>query len=202
MKKHTAYLLLVFSLLFFSCNKAQEDFFGSSATSEYSTWPCRFFYDNLMHNDATLASAINSGSRGVFCQVTQESRRGKQYVQFKNNIGISSEKPKDVIDVENKFIMGLNNGIIIGHQTLNMEPFGGFVGYDIQCPNCVRNENNTINPNYRVTMDSKGIATCSKCKKTYDMNNSGIVQNGEEGDTGLARYVAITDGQHVSVYRK
>jgi membrane protease subunit (stomatin/prohibitin family) len=44
--------------------------------------------------------------------------------------------------------------------------------------------------------------TCSKCGKTYDMNNGGIITNGAEGDTGLAKYVAVTDGQHISVFTR
>ena len=185
--------VLAVSSLLSSCSKAEE---------EYSTWPCRFAYDNLIHNDATLASAINVGSRGVFCLITENSRGGKKYLKFLNNNGDSSEQPESAEEELAKYILGLNNGIIVGFQTLNQEPYGGFVGYDVQCPNCVRRENNTINPNYRVTMESNGIATCSKCGRTYDMNNGGLVRNPQEGDTGLQKYVALTDGQHVSVFRR
>lgn len=185
--------LLAIGLLLSSCSKAEE---------EYSTWPCRFAYDNMVHNDATLASAITSGSRGIFCLITEDSRGGKKYLQFKSSNGESTEKPETAEEVQAKFILGLNNGVIVGFQTLNQEPYGGFVGYDVQCPNCVRRENNTKNPNYRVTMESNGIATCSKCGKTYDMNNGGLIRNGQEGDTGLEKYVAMTDGQHVSVFRR
>ena len=34
------------------------------------------------------------------------------------------------------------------------------------------------------------------------MNNGGIVTNGSEGDTGLEKYVAITNGMNVSVFRR
>ena len=51
-----------------------------------------------------------------------------------------------------------------------------------------------ISPNYPVSMDSSGIATCKKCGKKYDLNNSGVVQNGEEGDIGLQKYLASTTG--------
>lgn len=169
---------------------------------EYSTWPCRFAYDNSIHNDATLASAINSGSRGVFCLIKEDSHGGKKYLQFLSNNGDSSEQPETAEEIQAKFILGLNNGIIVGFQTLNLEPYSGFVGYDVQCPNCVKRENNTTNPNYRVTMESNGIATCGKCGKSYDMNNGGLVRNGSEGDVGLQKYVAMTDGMHVSVFRR
>ena len=175
---------------------------GCKADEEYSTWPCRFAYDNQVHQDATLASAISGGSRGMFCLITENTRNGKKYLQFLSNNGDSSEQPETAEEVQAKFILGLNNGIIVGFQTLNQEPYGGFVAYDVQCPNCVRRENNTVNPNYRVTMESNGIATCSKCGRQYDMNNNGLLRNAQEGDTGLQKYVAMTDGQHVSVFRR
>ena len=177
-----------------------------SADEEYSTHPCRFSYNNMIHNDATLASAMDAYSRGVFCLISETTRAGVRYLLFENSAGIKSEPVMETAEeVEAKFILGLNNGIIVGFQTLNTDgPYGGFVGYDVQCPNCVRRENNTVNPNYRVTMESSGVATCSKCGKKYDMNNGGIVQNGEEGDTGLDKYVASTTGPFglVSVFRR
>jgi len=187
---------LIALLLLVSCSK--ED-------TEYSVWPCRFGYDNLVHQNAELASAMNASSRGVFCLITESTQKGKKYLNFETNDGVKSDpEPETAEEVAAKFILGINNGIIVGFQTLNTEPNGGFVAYDVQCPNCVRNENNTINPNYRVTMDSKGIATCSHCGKTYDLNNGGIITNAAEGDTGLEKYVAFTTDPYgyISVFRK
>lgn len=181
MKTLQAFLLL---LLMYSC----------SADREYSTWSCRFAYNNQIHNDATLASALDAASRGTFCIITESTQAGVKYLNFQNNQGMATRTPMTAQEVQSKFIIGLNNGIIVGFQTFNTEPYGGFVGYDVQCPNCVRRENNTATPNYRVTMSTAGIATCSKCGLKYDMNNGGIVQNGEEGDTGLEKYVAMTSG--------
>ncbi len=180
-------------LLLIGCNKAEN---------EYSTWPCRFAYDNHVHNDATLLRAINIGSKGQFCIITESTRQGKKYLTFQAGDGTQSEQQETALEQQANFILGINNGIIVGFQELVSEPNGGFVGYDIQCPNCARRENNLVNPNYRVTIDTKGIATCSKCGKTYALNNGGIVQNGSEGDTGLEKYVAATDGYNVSVFRK
>jgi hypothetical protein len=159
----------------------------------------------MIHNDVTLASAMDANSRGIFCLITEYTRAGVRYLSFENSVGMKSEKVETAEEVEAKFILGLNNGIIVGFQTLNTEgTTGGFVGYDVQCPNCVRRENNTVNPNYRVNMESSGIATCTKCGKKYDMNNGGIIQNGEEGDRGLDKYVASTTGPLgvVSVFRR
>ena len=177
----------------------------SGDEAEYSVWPCRFAYDNQVHNDLVLASAMNNASRGIFCLISEHTQKGVKYLKFENNNGDSSQQPETAEEKLAKFILGLNNGIIVGFQTLNTEDATrGFVAYDVQCPNCVRRENNTVNPNYRVEMDSKGIATCNRCGKTYDLNNGGIVTNGGEGDRGLEKYVANTTGPigYISVYRR
>lgn len=194
--RNLGFWLLAFSFWLLTSCKADE---------EYSTHACRFSYNNMIHNDATLASALDANSRGVFCLISEKTRAGARYLVFESSLGMKSEQIETAEEVEAKFILGLNNGIIVGFQTLNTDGVnGGFVGYDVQCPNCVRRENNTVNPNYRVTMESSGIATCGKCGKKYDMNNGGIVQNGEEDDCGLDKYVASTTGPFgvVSVFRR
>ena len=162
---------------------------GCGAEQEYSSWPCRFIYDNSIHLDATLATAMNHSSRGVFCKITVSSTGGVKYYNFVNNDGLSSQQRETALEKEGNYRLGLNEGIIVGFQTLNTEGGnGGFAAYDLQCPNCVRKENNTANPNYPVKMDSKGLATCTKCGKQYDLNNGGLILNGEKGDVGLQRY--------------
>lgn len=148
---------------------------------------------------------MNSGSRGIFCLISETTRGGATFLNFQTSDGQSSQQPESAEEVQARFVLGLNNGIIIGYQTLNSDDaYGGFVGYDVQCPNCVNNENNTVNPNYRVTMANTGIATCPRCGRHYDLNNGGIVQDGANGDTGLERYVATTTGPFgvVSVFRR
>lgn len=156
------------------------------AEGEYSTWPCRFDYNNLLHQDQTLATAMNADSRGVFCKIYEAG----SYYAFQNNQNMSSQQPKTEEERRSNYILGVNNGIIVGYQTFNTQPYGGFVAYDAQCPNCVRNSNNYLNPKYPLSMSNSGIATCGKCGKKYDMNNGGIIQNGEEGDVGLEKYLA------------
>jgi len=178
---------------------------GCQADQEFSSWPCRFSYDNSIYLDPVLASAMNNGSRGVFCQISEEARAGAVYLNFASSNGEKSQKIETAMERQANYILGLNNGIIVGFQTLITEgAYGGFVAYDVQCPNCVRTNNNYISPNYPVRMASSGIATCSKCGRKYDMNNGGIIQNGSEGDTGLEKYVATTTGPngYISVFRR
>ncbi len=180
--KNICYLFFIvcFLSLLTSCN----------AENEYSTWGCRFDYDNLLHQDQTLATAMDINSRGVFCKISDS---GANYV-FQNNQNMSSQKPKSEQERRSNYLLGIHNGIIVGFQTMNTAPNGGFVAYDGQCPNCVRQSNNYLNPKYPLSMSTSGIASCSKCGKEYDMNNGGIIQNGEKGDVGLEKYLASTTG--------
>ena len=136
--------------------------FSCKAEGEYSTWPCRFAYNNELYLDPTLASAMTVDSRGVFCKIWESSWGGVKYLNFENNHGQTSQKVETAMEQQSnsQFMIGINNGIIVGFQIMNTQPYGGFAAYDVQCPNCVRRENNTISPNYPVTMDSSGIAKC------------------------------------------
>ncbi len=133
---------------------------------------------------------MNVDSRGVFCKIWES---GANYA-FQNNQNMSSQQPISELERRSNFILGVNNGIIVGFQTFNTAPYGGFVAYDAQCPNCVRNTSNYLNPRFPLSMSTSGIATCDKCGKKYDLNNGGIIQNGEKGDVGLEKYLASTTG--------
>ena len=175
------------------------------AENEYSTWPCRFAYDNGAHMDATLASAMDVNVPGIFCLITESVRGGVKYLNFKSNYNATSSQVETEAEKRAEYILGLNNGIIVGFQNAMLDDFGRarFVAYDVQCPNCVRETGNTLSPNYGVSMSDKGIATCGKCGRKYDLNSGGILQNGKEGDTGLEKYAASTSEPygHLSVFR-
>lgn len=176
MKHLTSYLLLLTSsVLLTSCGAEQE----------FTSWPCRFIYDNSKHLDVTLSSATNPVVTGIFCKITFDTQGGARYFVFENNQGARSTQLVTAEELRNNLRLGLNNGIIVGVQNFN-----GFTAYDLQCPNCVRRENNYSSPNYRLVMDTKGsgIVSCPKCDDRYDLNNGGLIVEGKEGDKGLSQY--------------
>lgn len=176
MNKLTSYLLFLIScFLLSSCGAEQE----------YSSWSCRFIFNNGTYLDQTLGAAINPTITGIFCKVTEQSRGGTRYLIFENNQGASSQHQMMAEELRQNLRIGQNNGIIVGVQN-----FDGFTAYDLQCPNCARRENNYVTPYYPVTLDKKGsgIVTCSKCGDQYDLNNGGLLVKGQEGDKGLERY--------------
>ena len=189
MKRMLAYALLLITTLLAACQADQE----------FSSLPCRLSYNNMVQQDITLASAMNANSRGVFCKIYQSAKAGALYFNFESNAGGKTQKPMTAEEKrdwqQDRIILGINNGIIVGFQNLvTQDAYGGFAAYDAQCPNCMRKNNNYLSPAYPLAMSVAGIATCTKCDKRYDMNNGGIVLNGEEGDKGLERYVGSTTG--------
>ena len=85
-----------------------------TAEGEYSTWPCRFGYDNSLHLDPTLSSAMSPDVRGVFCRIW-ESTNGGRYLNFQSNQSsqVTSQIESDMERMAG-FVLGLNNGIIVG----------------------------------------------------------------------------------------
>lgn len=158
------------------------------AESEYSRNRCYLVIDNSKHLDQTLATAMNSMSKGVFCAIYTGTRGGADTYFFENNQGLTSYKTLNAEDLRRSRILGVYNGsgLIVGYGTLD----GVFYAYDRQCPNCYEESNL---PKYALSMNSTGTASCSRCSRKYDMNNGGIISDGEQGKK-LMRYRASTTG--------
>jgi hypothetical protein len=179
MKRITSYLLPLASylLLLTSCGAEQQ----------YSSWSCRFIFNNGTYLDQTIGAAINPTVTGIFCKITDESRGGTRYLIFENNQGVSSQHQMMAEELRNNLRIGQNGGIIVGVQSLGDY---SFAAYDLQWPNGARRENNIVTPYYPVDFDKKGsgTVTCTVCGDQYDLNNGGLLIKGKEGDKGLERY--------------
>ncbi len=157
---------------------------------EYTIGKCYFVFDNGIHQDVTLASAMNPAIPGIFCTVTQATRKGATYFDFTNNAGVSSSQLPNAIDTRRTLILGYNNGIIVGYGTLNQPPI--FYAYDRECPNCFDPAAIPIKSR-PLSVSSNGLATCQVCHRQYDLNNDGFISSGENGKK-LTRYRANTTG--------
>ncbi len=171
--------LLPLSLLLVlcSCGDTQE---------LYSRAYCRLFFDNSTHNDATLATAMTPYS-GAYTTITAS---GKQF-SFSNNQGLSSTVNMTAVDVQRGYVLGMNNGIIVGYGS---STDGTFAAYDRECPNCFSPDALPVR-SYKLSVNEFGIATCSNCHRQYDLNNGGIVSSGDPGKK-LSRYYATTTGPY------
>lgn len=157
-----------------------------TAESTFTNYPCRLTIDNSIHNDATLASAMNGFSPGVFCLVVANETK-KQY-EFSTNYGTSSASKFNAIDERRTRSLGMNNGVVVGFGTLT----GEFYGYDRECPHCFNPDAVPVRSR-PLSLGSDGIATCQVCHNRFDMNMGGNCVS-EAGIKGMVRYRASTTG--------
>lgn len=159
----------------------------SEAKFDYSPQKVYFIFDNAVHQDATLQSALNPMSPGVFCRIYEGMDGGARYFYFESNQGLTSRKKPTAVDTDRTRIIGVYNktGIIVGYGNLSSP--APLYAYDSQCPNCYAEKGT---PSFKLSLDSKGIATCPTCKRTYDLNNNGITADGDK----LMKYRATCTG--------
>lgn len=159
-----------------------------SCTTEttFTNYPCYLVLDNGIHNDPTLASAMNALSPGVFCTIV-DNETAKQY-EFRSNYGASSVTKFNGIDERRTRALGMNNALIVGFGTLT----GEFYAYDRECPICFDPQAVPVRSKPLAT-SADGLAACPVCKRKFDMNNGGNCVT-EGGVGGLRRYRCMTTG--------
>lgn len=189
MRGTTISLLCLLTSLFVSCG--DDSLFGNYT---YSIFPAgSLTIDNGDHLDPTLASAMNVLSPGVFCHISFSLDNGAKCYIFKSSHGgTPTKKVFNVKDesLENNNRIGYYNGLIVGFGNLDNPAI--FFAYDAQCPNCF---SPNIFPliNSPLTMSSTGIASCSRCERTYNLNTGGNIVKGDNGKS-LYLYHSMTGG--------
>ena len=164
----------------------------SNASDEFCRRPCYVIIDNSTHLDATLASAMNVMSPGIFCMIQKTQKGGATYYHVASNQAQSSDIQWNAKDQKVTSIVGMNNGIIVGFG--NIDNPAVFYAYDRECPNCFDPDGIPVKSR-PLTLNEKGHATCGVCARVYDMNNRGYVISGEGGKP-LNRYPASTSGPY------
>lgn len=157
----------------------------------YSNYHCNLTLDNAIHQDATLASAMDSNAPGTFCAIGCKMEGGAKYFTFRNSHGASTQSIFKAIDdrLESQLHLGLNGTVIVGYG--NMDYPAPFYAYDGECPNCFRPDALPVR-SYPLSMSAAGIATCGTCKRQYNLNLEGMVVSG--GGKPLTLYRASTTG--------
>lgn len=157
--------------------------------TEYSTsYQCYFMFDTTYHPNSFIKTCVEPLTSGTFCIVTKAPLDGSAY---RLNVTPCSghADPDDIKTAEEtrrSCILGCNNGLIIGRSTLNNVELYAF---DLMCPNCL---NASL---YKKTAFAhNGLwAKCSYCGRSYDLNNRGVVVEGDPGNK-LLRYRASYSG--------
>ncbi|MBR4388168.1 MAG: hypothetical protein IKT00_03200 [Prevotella sp.] len=184
--KRTARLLvaaasLLWALTFSSCGDVQN---------EYTVRTAYFVFDNSVHQNIVLSSAMNINAPGTFCKVKPTMVSGARAYVFENNYGQTETSVENAIDQRRTVILGYNNSLIVGFGNLDMPAV--FYAYDGECPNCFDPQKLPVH-SYPLTMTGAGLAVCSTCQREYNMNSGGNIVKGDGGDK-MIRYRASCTG--------
>lgn len=161
----------------------------SADSFDFSSLHAYFVFDNSVHQDPTLQSALNPMSPGVFCRIHEGSEGGALFIYFESNQSNKTTKAKEnADDLRRTRAIGVYNktGVIVGYGNLSSP--ATLYAYDSQCPECYAKTNMVA---YKLSINSKGFATCANCKREYDLNNNGICKTGGKK---LIKYRATSTG--------
>lgn len=159
----------LFNVLFLSCTEADHTYYTGAMV--------RFSYTST-NTVPELNAAL--GSWGEFCTVRCD---GAKYIF--SSPRTSTTRPLTAVDARVNPSLGLS-GLIVGLP--NIPEIGAdvprVVAYDLACP-CYEDFNTTRN----LKISNDGRASCTRCGRTYDLNNLGVVAEGPAGRS-LYRYRA------------
>lgn len=154
---------------------------------------CYFVYDTGLHNNGLLWAALQPASYGEFVEVSAPIVNGVRYVVSKSVSGQTERIPITTErEVRLTYALGAANGLFIGRTTAGM-----LVAYDMQCPNCSR-ENNLYR--YPLQINTAMEAVCGTCKRHYQLNNMGAATT--SAPRKLDQYLASYNGQVLLVHNK
>ena len=156
--------------------------------SEYSSQhECYFLFDTSIHNTSIIKNVLITKEPGKFVKISQSQKNGILCVDEELNDGKTKESNKITTakETQRKYTLGIYNGIIVGYSSLG----NGLYAFDNICPNCY-----DAGRYQQLTWDNNGTRVkCSRCQRTYDLNNGGIIVTGEQG-AKLIRYMAQYTG--------
>lgn len=175
MSNHRSLITILLGIVFLVLTGCESD-----AEYTYSRYKAFFRFSPVTAAPSSLYPALNNP--GEWCYVTL----GGSYYNFKSSTGKTDTYPKTAIEQYGTTVWF--NGLLVG--TPMVPEINGLfapICYDLICPNCY--ENGGIKRSIRITDTALGHAICDRCKRVYDLHNSGIVIDGfSEGSTNVKLY--------------
>ncbi|MBQ8968382.1 MAG: hypothetical protein IJ064_01420 [Bacteroidaceae bacterium] len=146
-------------------------------SNKYCRRPARFTF-NPVNSISQLYTSCES--QGEWCTVWLQNSK----FYFKKANGSQGEANRAAVDGYTGFYMGLS-GFIVGLPDIPElgETTCVVTCYDLACRNCYEAYATTR----RMTLQEGGLAHCDRCQRTYNLNNTGQVCQGEPGEP-LFRY--------------
>ena len=167
MRKLAVLLLL---LSFCACN-------DELVSNKYCSLPARLVFENTFTVPLLHTACTNMGE---WCTIEVKGSNFYFTRYNGNNVTwpiLEPDKYKGIYMGLSGFIVGLPNIPELG------ETVPVVTCYDLACRNCYDDAFVTRN----LTLQEGGLAYCSRCQRTYDLNNTGQVSQGEPGNP-LYRY--------------
>lgn len=160
--------LALVTIILAGCNNAEHTF---------CSLPAYFVVENTLQEPTVLHTALNN--MGQFCTIRSN---GNQYVfADTRNTGFL---PISQLESNRGFYLGLSGFIVglpsipeMGHDQSRV------ICFDWACSNCY----DDYSVARRMTLREEGYVSCSGCGRTYNLNDAGIVSDGEPGRS-LFRY--------------
>lgn len=150
----------------------------NSSDGIFTRLPAYFVMDNVLQAPVLYTSLQ---SMGEFCTIRATNNK---YEFASPTLPTPSYINATQLSNLSGFYMGLS-GFIVGLP--NIPELGQeqsrVVCFDLACSNCYHNSNITK----RMQLQEGGYAHCHTCNRTYDLNNQGLVMQGEAGKS-LFRY--------------
>ena len=178
------FLAVVSLLLCVACNE------NELVSRKYCDLPARFSY-NPVSAVSQLYTSCNS--MGQWCTIIAS---GQQFV-FANPEGSTSVN-RTAVQNYTGFYLGLS-GFLVGLPSIPElgTDYPVVTCYDRACRNCYE-EAHVTKP---LTLKTGGRALCPKCDRTYDLNNQGLISQGEPGKS-LYRYRVYYSNNTLAINNK
>lgn len=154
-------LLILTALILTACQQAE---------SLFCNLPANFTMENI-YQAPVLYTACNS--TGEFCTITAKGKTF-EFASTRNTSTVNQTAMNDYAG----FYLGLS-GLIVGLPSIPEvgQDISRVVCFDLACSNCYHDNNITK----RLVLQDGGYARCSTCQRTYNLNNVGLIANGESG---------------------
>lgn len=153
------------------------------ADNRYSAYRAYFRY-NPVSAKPNLFRACTS--LGEFCSITYPP--GVNYVIKSPSTSSSVDYiARTPLQGYQGFVLGIGGGLVVGMPVLPemLEQESRVVCYDLCCPNCYQDYHILK----QMALYVGGLASCSSCQRSYDLNNQGIVSKGDAGRSLFRYYV-------------
>ena len=129
----------------------------------------QFIYNNQIHSDSVLASAMDPHMPQVFTLISKKIINGYTYICFTNINDMQSKQILTSEETNNMHSLLNNENVIIGY--LNNDEF---ICYSSICPNCLNN----------IKHFNSGNLYCDHCNSTFQINIKNNLKTYKASTTG------------------